>query len=525
MKIEELRQILKPLNAEAVRRLAGKLEIQARTKAELVEAIASRYARRPVAVVDSLLLHDLRQCLKDWHCDTTLGTFYFTNLLGANVAELRATAHRLWVENWRPSRDGDRVVAGGVVTSILVDGIDAVEEQLSFLADGEEESPEEERSDYEDIPTAGDSLVEGTQKNLAQFQQDAVNKLTRRLENGRRRALLCLPTGGGKTRTALHLLLTKYVAEGRKVLWVTHRLDLLDQVHEEVRETLWLISRRRPYVRVSHVYGGATNVSGDVILASSMTLVRNEEVLAALNRDKSLAVVVYDEAHRLVAESTWNAIQRLLQGDRALLGLTATPYRKDPRETELLERVLGKPAYFQSFRELLQVGFLARPVFLRQSMRSTEKFKLSEANAKDTRRAGDFTPEVLAALARHGERDSEIVTHWCSQQNQFGKTIAFACDIEHADRLARTFKVRGVLAESRHSRQPPEHRRRILHNFKEGTTRVLVNVGILTEGTNVPDTKTVLLARPTLSRSLYMQMIGRGARADRTPFRGRPSSM
>lgn len=519
MKVQELREILRPLNAEAMRRLAGQLDIEGRTKADLRDSIASKYARRPSTVVDQMRRDDIYQCLKDWTCETDNGSFSFTNLSSAPLSDLRAAARRLWVETWRPSRNEERVIVGSGITAQLLDDPDETAEtndestSLIFQTDSEEDSDAPiERLAYEDIPTLIDANADGTQKGLAPFQQEAVSKLTRRLDSGRRRALLCLPTGGGKTRTALHLLLTRYIAEGRTVLWVTHRVDLLDQVHEEVRESVWQISKRRSHVRVSHVYGGAADTSGDFILASSMALVRNESVLAALKRDRNLSIVVYDEAHRLVAKGTWAAIQRLLQGDRALLALTATPYRKDPRETEQLERAVGKPAYYRSFGDLLQAGFLARPVFLRQRVRSTESMRLSETDARETKRTGDYAPSVLAALARHRQRDQEIVSHWCTQQKQYGKTIAFACDIEHAEQLAGAFRRHGVSSEALHSGHSPERRQRTLADFRAGSTRVLVNVGILTEGTNVPDTRTVLLARPTLSRSLYMQMIGRGAR-------------
>lgn len=517
MKSQELRDLLDPLRADAVRRLAGRLDLGGGTRANLLQAIALRFSRRPRVVFDELRREDLYRCLHEWAGGDDEGEFCLGGLSNATRAELLDAAQHCWIDRWTPARDGEPVRPGSpVVAELLIDrasppGPPAPASASERDAEGDEGVASGLPS-FEEIPTRSESHLAEVGRGLAPFQLDAVAALQRRLEQGRR-ALLCLPTGGGKTRTALHFLFARFLAQGKKVLWVTHRLDLLDQVHEEVRESAWQLALKRPLVSVSRVRGGDYAPRGDFILASAMTLARNEAVLARLNADPALGVVVYDEAHRIVAPATWRAIDRLLRHhDRELLGLTATPYRTDPQETERLRKVLGPPAYFKSFGDLLRTGFLARPVFLRQMMRSTESLRLDAADIAESRRAGELSPEVLSALARNPRRDEEIVAHWCAGQRRYGKTIAFACDIEHADQLTRAFKRHGVSADSLHSRRSPDERRSVLHRFREGRSQVLVNVGILTEGANVPDTRTVLLGRPTLSQSLYMQMIGRGAR-------------
>lgn len=527
MKSQDLRDIIEPLQVEAVRRLAGRLGIEGVTRPILLQTIAQRYCRRPEMVFDEMRRDDLYRCLMEWSgSNEEVGDFCLGGLSGAKVAELHAAARLCCIEGWAPSRDGEPIARGSSITGILLSESESESEEEESDEFAPEEEPEGERVEdvdsdseslsglpaFEVLSTQGDEHLDEAGRGLAPFQEAAVSALQRRLERGHR-ALLCLPTGGGKTRTALHFLFSRYIAAGKKVLWVTHRLDLLDQVHEEIRESVWQIARRRSHLRISRVHGGAYDPRGDFVLASAMTLARNDAMLAKLNRDPGLAVIVYDEAHRMTAPATWKAIDRLLQHhDRDLLALTATPYRKSPEETETFRRIIGPPAYFKSFGDLIKTGFLARPVFMRQAMRSTESMQLSAADIAESRRDGELSSAILSALARNRSRDEEIVAHWCSNQHRYGKTIAFACDIDHADQLARTFRRHDVSSDALHSRRTGEDRRRILDAFKRGKTQVLVNVGILTEGANVPDTKTVLLGRPTLSLSLYMQMIGRGAR-------------
>ena len=219
MKSQELHDILKPLNAEAVRRLAHQLDMESGTKASLLLMLSSRYARQPGTLLDKMRRDDLYQCLRNWDCETKRGEYSFSNLSAATLAELLAVARRLWVDNWRPTAQDERVVPGGQILAFLLDDDDV---QLSFdvlPTEFENEDGGGQNSSlpsYEEVPTSGAATVEERRSGLSSFQKEAVTALTRKLSRGpRRRALLCLPTGGGKTRTALHLLLANYIAEGK----------------------------------------------------------------------------------------------------------------------------------------------------------------------------------------------------------------------------------------------------------------------------------------------------------------------
>ncbi|HEY3353156.1 MAG TPA: DEAD/DEAH box helicase, partial [Polyangia bacterium] len=369
--------------------------------------------------------------------------------------------------------------------------------------------------DYEEHAVAGATALGCRDAQLADFQQQAVDAVRAHFaQPGARAGILCLPTGGGKTRTALEWLLRDHVAAGRRVLWLAHRLDLLDQVHAELVRLRWLLDGRRERLAISRYDGEHDDLRGDVVIASVQSLAARlpgPEDLAQGGRP--LGVICFDEAHHAVAPETLKALTRLRAPGVALLGLTATPFRASDEKTAELHDLFGaRPIFQKSFGELVRLGFLARPVFVRQRLQATAALELSPAELGAIRRQGDLTPDVLGRLADDPARNHEIVEHFADRAALYGKTVVFACTIAHAEALGSLLRARGVPAGALHSALEEDERRARLERFRDGADEVLVNVGILTEGANVPDTRTVLMARPTMSRVLYLQMIGRGAR-------------
>ena len=118
----------------------------------------------------------------------------------------------------------------------------------------------------------------------------------------------------------------------------------------------------------------------------------------------------------------------------------------------------------------------------------------------------------LATLARSGSRNARVIDRYVDGRAEFGKTLIFACDIQHAEALKRMLQQRGVSAEAVHSDLGHEDRRSVIRRFKEGRIRVLVNVAMLTHGVDIRDIETVFLARPTASSTLFAQMVGRAVR-------------
>ena len=127
---------------------------------------------------------------------------------------------------------------------------------------------------------------------------------------------------------------------------------------------------------------------------------------------------------------------------------------------------------------------------------------------------GDFTPTSLRQLAGSKPRNRLIVDEYVRNAPKYGKTIIFACDIQHAVALARLLVKAGVAARPMHNQLPPRVNQETLRRFSAPSREldVLVNIAMLTHGIDVPDIKSVFLCRPTLSDILFSQMVGRGAR-------------
>lgn len=359
---------------------------------------------------------------------------------------------------------------------------------------------------------------------LAPFQREAVEALRqhRRTFADHRPAVLSLATGGGKTKTAVWWLLEDFVTQGQRVLWMAHRRELLDQVTRTIEEHFPLMgNRRRP--SITRIDGESKDAAGDIVVASVQSLVR-DPTLVMRGKAFPFACVCFDEAHHATADGTSAMLQTLLRASRAsfLLGLTATPYRSDGDEELFLRQLFcAKIAYRRSFGELVALGFLAEPTweFLE---RVANRLRLAPHEISEIQRRDDFSQEMLSRVAEDDDWNESILDRWCSRRSQYGSTLVFASTTDHAKTLAQGFRQRGVLAEAIDYKLDLETRSETLQAFADGKLEVLVNVAILTEGTDITCVRTVLIARPTLSSVLYRQMIGRAARkgphGDKTRF-------
>jgi superfamily II DNA or RNA helicase len=218
-------------------------------------------------------------------------------------------------------------------------------------------------------------------------------------------------------------------------------------------------------------------------------------------RPEEFGLLVIDEAHRSVAD-TYREVVNHYCGPAALLGVTATPDRHDE---QALGQVYRTVAFDYELTDAIAEGWL---VPIRQ------KFLSVELDLSGTRYTlGDFHGADLRALLAAEdtlERIASDAVQWAGER----RTLVFADCVANAERL--------TVALNRHrlgcaalvtGELPDPERRRVIADYRAGATQYLVNVGIATEGFNVPDISCVVMARPTASRSLYTQMAGRGTRA------------
>lgn len=354
--------------------------------------------------------------------------------------------------------------------------------------------------------------------------------------------LLVLPTGGGKTFTALRFLCRGPLSQGSKVLWLAHTHHLLEQAFASLAGEVGQIGEPRRALRVRVVSGtpGHSGVADikpqdDVLIATLQTVTRayavdHPALRAWLAGAGEQLVVVFDEAHHAPAHSYRTLLLRLRerQAGLYLLGLTATPATGDDGRGGWFRRLFpGGILYQTTAQTLMAAGVLARPVF--------EEHATNVAVAFDEREYRqwlgsyrDLPEEIIEQLARNRERNELIAGTYLQHRERYGKTLIFVDRWYQCEMLCEMLIARGVRAgavyshvtyvsggpEARNQRTRDDNHE-VLDRFRRGELDVLINVRMLTEGTDVPDVETVFLTRQTTSHVLLTQMIGRALRGQR----------
>ena len=338
--------------------------------------------------------------------------------------------------------------------------------------------------------------------NLRPYQQEAIDATLRELEKVNS-TIIVLPTGTGKTVVFSHLTKT-YLNRGR-VMVLAHREELIRQAAEKIHKITGII----PGIEMAaeRADGGMYGKSR-VVVSSIQTLITGR----MHNFDPAeFSLVITDECHHSVAASYAKVYEHMLKGGAKHVGVTATPDRSDE---EALGKVFETVAYDYELPDAIHDGWLC-PIL------QTSIFVkgLDYSNVKTT--AGDMNQgDIAKAQKEEKVLQGMIVPMIEAARNR--KTIVFA-----TPGSARTedsyFKIAEKMTEiiagyrpgqvHRVSQDTPkEDRRQILRNFATGKFQYLVNVGVLTEGFDDPSIEVVAVTRPTKSRSLYAQMIGRGTR-------------
>ncbi len=321
--------------------------------------------------------------------------------------------------------------------------------------------------------------------NLRPYQAEALERVRAQLRAGRRRIVIVLPTGGGKTIIAAMIILSAY-AKGKRVVFFAHRRELIRQTAAKL-ELAGI-----PAGDIGIMLGSdSRNLDAPVIVASIATWVHRAAPPADL--------VFIDEAHRSCSDSYLRAIAHYRDAGSVVLGLTATPFRADGHGLgdvyEVLE-VIACPS------TLIAEGFLAAPrVF------STPSGSGPDLTGVRVER-GDYVAADLASRMNTAVLISDIVNHW--QKLAVGRrTVVFATSVDHSRSIAEAFTAAGVAAEHLDGETPNAQREAILARLESGETRVVSNCAVLTEGWDQPSAKVCILARPTKSLGLYIQMAGR----------------
>ncbi|MGL4669121.1 MAG: DEAD/DEAH box helicase family protein [Methanobacteriaceae archaeon] len=368
---------------------------------------------------------------------------------------------------------------------------------------------------------------------LYNHQNEAIKDLTQLSEtNSHFKTLLVLPTGAGKTLTAVYWLLKHYTNQNKKILWIAHRHELLEQAKKSFINLAYseLLTNRSSfnYRVISGLHDRAVNIENtdDVIIASKDSLNKGCEYLEKWISQEDDVILVIDEAHHATAKTYRKIIDNIAKttDNFKLLGLTATPFRTAENEQGLLKKVfLDDIVYKIDLRELISIEILSKPNFeeLKTHFDITKELDektLDRIKYFDIDSIGEGVAETIA---KNKDRNHFIVKQYIENKDKYKQTLVFALNIDNALALNALFQNKGVKSDYVVSaikdatgkiNVAPKENQKNIKKFREGDLEVLINVNILTEGMDLPETQTIFLTRPTISSILMTQMIGRGLR-------------
>ena len=347
-------------------------------------------------------------------------------------------------------------------------------------------------------------------------------------EPGHRSGLVVIPTGGGKTSTLVRWLIGELVRRpDLRVLWIADQQELVDQAVREfgaVAETQPVGFQR--LLRPVHGKAGQASALADpdvhVVCTTRQSLIGPSfEARSSLIATFVVGptVVVVDEAHHAVSPTYQNLIAFLRREcpDLTLIGLTATPWPAGAGQMQLLRETFKTELVSVTTSELVARGDLARPVL--HTVTTSTPIEATDDDVRRLASARALPPSVVRQLDREA-RNALIVRQWVDRKDQWGKTLVFACDTWHADSLGDAFAEAGVDVDVVHSFAEADPAEALARFRTASGPNVLVSVGMLLEGVDVPSARTAFLCRPTASHIVMRQMIGRvlrGVRAGGDP--------
>lgn len=324
---------------------------------------------------------------------------------------------------------------------------------------------------------------------LRDYQLKAVEAIERELLTARS-TLLVLPTGAGKTICLAHVI----ARTAGRTLVIAHREELVRQAAEKIGAVLGeqceieMANERADL----HIYKRARCVVASKDSLQGGRLARFDPA--------EFSLVVTDEGHHSVAKRYGNIYSHF--AGAKLLGVTATPDRMDE---EALGKVYETVAFNYEIPDAINDGWLV-PIM----QRSVFVESLDFSGVKTT--AGDLNQKQLSQIMESEKMLHEIVTPTL-ELGRGKKQLVFTASVRHAEMCSHIFNrhepgsTRWVCGET-----PKDERASTLRDYRDNKFRRLVNVGVYTEGFDEPSIDMVVVARPTESRSLYAQMVGRGTR-------------
>lgn len=312
---------------------------------------------------------------------------------------------------------------------------------------------------------------------LRDYQSEAISNLRSSIRSGKRRPVLQMPTGAGKTATA-GAIINLAREKDNNVIFCVPAISLVDQTVESFeRDGIFDIG-------VMQAYHERTDPTCPVQVASIQTLMRRQIPKASL--------VIIDEAHVMFKfTAKWMEEWK----DVTFIGLTATPWAKG------MGKLYDDLIIGTTTQKLIDEGYLSDYKVFAPSHPDLKNVKIVK---------GDYDTKGASDAMQKGTLVADIVSTWL-EKGEDRPTLCFCVDRAHAKKVQQQFLSAGVEAEYMDAFTDREERNAIAKRFADGDVRVVCNVGVLTTGIDW-DVRCIIMARPTRSEILYTQIIGRGLR-------------
>lgn len=327
------------------------------------------------------------------------------------------------------------------------------------------------------------------------YQLDAVQGVRQCLAGGKRRIMLVLSTGAGKTECGM-MIIKGAVAKGKRVAFLCNRINLVTQT-----------SRRFFKAGIAHgvIQGENTSRTYENVIVGSIQTVAKRGL-------PDVDLIIIDEAHGAAGSKAYRSVMIAMAG-KPCIGLTATPYSKGlgKHYDDLGGALFEDMVVAVTIQELIDQGYLVDCDVYAPSQPDLSKVKIT---------AGDYNERELGEAVDRPLLIGDIVTNW-KKYAEGTPTVCFATNIAHSRHIVEQFIAAGVRAEHIDCYTDEDERAAILARVACGETLIISNVGILTEGWDFPACKTMILARPTKSLIRYLQMAGRVLR----PYAGKERAL
>lgn len=338
-----------------------------------------------------------------------------------------------------------------------------------------------EVEDY--LPVQRGKAIDGSSLTLKEHQKQALDALARMRENHETIALLYHATGTGKTVTAV----SDAMRFGKRTLLLAHTHELVEQAVQTFTE-LWTD------VSIGRFADSIKQPDAHVVCGSIQSVALHLDMF----RDTDFGYLIIDEAHHASAD-TYQKVLAYFKPEFTL-GLTATPERADDKD---IIDIFKNTAHRLDIQTAVEIGELVpvRCIRIHTNIDLTKvRFNSVQYNIRDLE-SKIFVPER-----------NQLIVDTFLEYVSTKRTVIFCANVKHAEQIAAMIRERGVPAQAVSGTMKASERREYLAKFQKGEIMALCACDLLNEGWDCPETEVLFMARPTMSKVLYTQQLGRGMR-------------